>query len=157
MSICGLTKNALLMTVFMASAAIAAEPDQSMTNQDMGSMNMPSTSSGAVKKSAMGDGMMCGKPQQSKMGCCPMMAKMEDMGNSGGIFGPRVTPSMNLSEQDVRDYLAVQLDQLNNKRLKIGDVKADDRTITADIVTVDNSLVQRLGVDRRTGGIEYKN
>jgi hypothetical protein len=30
-------------------------------------------------------------------------------------------------------------------------------TITADIVTVDNSLVLRLKVDRHTGTIEYQN
>jgi hypothetical protein len=47
--------------------------------------------------------------------------------------------------------------RLNNKRLKIGDLKSDDGTITADIVTVDNSLVQRLKVDRHTGAIEYVN
>jgi hypothetical protein len=29
-------------------------------------------------------------------------------------------------------------------------------TITADIATVDNSLVQRLKVDRHTGAIEYQ-
>ena len=62
---------------------------------------------------------------------------------------------MNLSLDEVRDYLAVQLDHLNNKRLKVGDV--DDKTITADIVTLDNSRVQRPGVNRRTGGIDYRN
>jgi hypothetical protein len=30
---------------------------------------------------------------------------------------------------------------------QIGDVKADDGTMTADIVTIDNSLVQRLKVN----------
>jgi hypothetical protein len=72
----------------------------------------------------------------------------------GAVFGTRVTPMMNLSVEDVRGYLAVQLDRLNNKRLKIGDVKADDGNITADIVTLDNSLVQRLKVDRHTGAID---
>jgi hypothetical protein len=39
-----------------------------------------------------------------------------------------------------------------NPRLKLGDVKEKDAdTITADIVTVDNSLVQRFDVDRNTG------
>ena len=51
----------------------------------------------------------------------------------------------------------LQFDQLNNKRLKVGDVEADDRTITADIVTSDNSLVQAPRGDRHTGGIEYGN
>ena len=71
------------------------------------------------------------------------------------LFGARVTPMMNLSVEDVRSYLDWRIARLNNKRLKVGDVKADDGTIAADIVTVDNSLVQRLKVDRRTGAIEY--
>jgi len=64
---------------------------------------------------------------------------------------------MNLSVEDVRGYLALRLERLNNKRLKVGDLKADEKTITADIATVDNSLVQRLKVDRHTGAIEYEN
>jgi hypothetical protein len=78
-------------------------------------------------------------------------------GGMGAMFGSRVTPMMNLSAEDVRGYLTEQLDRLNNKRLKVGDIKADDGSITADIVTVDNSLVQRLKVDRHTGSIEYQN
>jgi hypothetical protein len=78
-------------------------------------------------------------------------------GGMGGLFGSRVTPMMNLSIDDVRGYLASQLEGLNNKRLKVGDIKSDDGTITADIVTVDNSLVQRLKVDRHTGAINYEN
>jgi hypothetical protein len=57
----------------------------------------------------------------------------------------------------VRGYLAVQLNRLNNKRLKLGDIKSDDGNITADVVTIENSLVQRLRVDRHTGAIEYQN
>lgn len=105
-----------------------------------------------------GPQMSNGLPMQ-KMGCCPMMGqgKMSERGSGAesGIFGSRVTPVMNLSLDEVRDYLAVQLDHLNNKRLKVGDV--DDKTITADIVTLDNSRVQRPGVNRRTGGIDYRN
>ena len=59
-------------------------------------------------------------------------------GGMGALFGSRVTPMMNLSVDDVRCYLAAQLDRLNNKRLKLGDIKADDGAITADIVTIDN-------------------
>ena len=78
-------------------------------------------------------------------------------GGMGAMFGSRVTQMMNLSAEDVRGYLPAQVDRLNNKRLKVGDIKADDGSITADIVTVDNSLVQRLKVDRHTGSIEYQN
>jgi len=45
-------------------------------------------------------------------------------------------------------WLAIQ----GNDRLKLGKVEAvDDDTITAEIVTVDGSLVQKLAVDRHTG------
>jgi hypothetical protein len=74
----------------------------------------------------------------------------------GGLFGKRVRPVMNLSVDDVRGYLAMRLEHLKNKRLKVGDVKSDDATITADVVTVDNSLVQQLKVDRHTGAIIYE-
>ena len=40
----------------------------------------------------------------------------------------------------------------DNPRLKVGEVKEKDAdTITADIVTKDNSLVERFIVDRHTG------
>ena len=103
------------------------------------------------------------------MGGCPMMGKMTGQGMGSGptqggtapgmaaLFGSRVTPMMNLSVDEVRTYLAAQLDRLNNKRLKVGDITSADGTITADVVTIDNSLVQRLKVDRHTGAIEYQN
>jgi hypothetical protein len=99
----------------------------------------------------MGRGMMMSPGMGSGM--------MGGDGRSGmsTLFGSRVRPVMNLSVDDVRGYLAMRLERLNNKRLKIGDLKSDDGTITADIVTVDNSLVQQLKVDRHTGAIDYVN
>jgi len=45
-----------------------------------------------------------------------------------------------------------------NPRLKVGEVKEKDAdTITADIVTLDNSLVQRFIVDRHTGALRQDN
>ena len=63
---------------------------------------------------------------------------------------------MNLSAEDVRGYLAVQIERLKNKRLKVGEIKVDDGAIIADVVTVDNSLVQRLKVNRHTRTIDYQ-
>ena len=84
---------------------------------------------------------------------------MEDGASSGmsSLFGSRITPVMNLSVDDVRGYLGLRLTRLNNKRLKVGDVKSDEDSVTAHIVTVDNSLVQRLKVNRHTAAIEYEN
>jgi hypothetical protein len=111
----------------------------------------------------MGGGMMgrMGEGRQGMMGMDPGMMRGRMMPGAtpsgmASMFGSRVTPMMNLSVEDVRGYLAVQLDRLKNKRLKIGDIKTDDGTITADIVTIDNSLVQRLKVDRHTGVIDYQ-
>jgi hypothetical protein len=120
-------------------------------------------------------------PQMQMMGGCPNTGNMMGQGMQGmgsgmmgsgmmgsgttqsstptsmsALFGSRVTPMMALSVEDVRGYLGVQLDRLNNKRLKLGDIRSDDGT-TADVVTLDNSLVQRLKVDRHTGAIEYQN
>ena len=81
-------------------------------------------------------------------------------GSTGGmssLFGSRVVPTMNLSVDDVRVYLTAQLDRLGNKRLKMGNINAEGGSITAEIVTIDNSLVQRMKVARSTGSIEYEN
>ena len=114
----------------------------------------------AVAQSTQGDadetgpGMMQG--HHGRMGQMGPGMMQGGMGTAAAPFGTRVTPMMNLSVEDVRSYLDAQLEHLNNKRLKVGDVKANDGTITADIVTVDNSLVQRLKINRRTGAIEYE-
>ena len=102
-------------------------------------------------------GMMQGR--QSMMG--PGMVRPEMIrggtGSMSSLFGSRVVPTMNLSVDDVRGYLTAQLDRLGNKRLKIGNINAEGGSITAEIVTVDNSLVQRMKVDRGTGNIDYEN
>ena len=106
-----------------------------------------------------GSGMMQGHHgRMEQMGPGMMQGGMMQggMGTAAAPFGTRVTPMMKLSVEDVRSYLDAQLEHLNNKRLKVGDVKANDGTITADIVTVDNSLVQRLKISPRTGAIEYE-
>jgi uncharacterized membrane protein len=57
-----------------------------------------------------------------------------------------------LTADQVRTDLERWLVQIGNPRLKIGNVtEKDSRTITADIVTVDNSLVEKIDIDRHTG------
>ena len=127
---------------------------------DQGGCPMMGGMMGQGKQGMMGQGTMGPGMMQGGMGPGMMQGGMGSgmmQGGMGALFGSRVTPMMNLSTEDVRGYLTVQLDRLNNKRLKVGDIKADDGAITADIVTVDNSLVQRLKVDRHTGLIEYQN
>ena len=146
----------LIAFAVMGSMALAQEQSQQGPTTDH-SAHHDQTGQQTEQPPMDGAPMTGGMMGQSKQGMCSGMMQ-GGMGSGGGaIFGSRVTPMMNLSVDDVRGYLAVQLDRLNNKRLKVGDIKSEDGTITADIVTVDNSLVQRLKVDRHTGIIEYQN
>ncbi len=63
-------------------------------------------------------------------------------------------PGHELTVDEARSGLERWIVQNGNPRLKLGNVgEKDDRTITAEIVTVDNSLVQKLDIDRRTGTV----
>ncbi len=117
-----------------------------------------------MMRDGMRDGMMGRHMGQRMMGRGMMGGRMMGYGMTGrartgmaSLFGMRVRPVMSLSVDDVRAYLQLRLNRLGNKRLKLGDTKeTDGDTITADIVTVDNSLVQQLKVDRHTGAITYQ-
>jgi hypothetical protein len=64
----------------------------------------------------------------------------------------RVRPAQHLTVDDVSHHFGHYLEQQGNERLKLGKVEQkDDNTITADIVTVDDSLVRRFEVDRHSG------
>ena len=82
------------------------------------------------------------------------------MGGNGPGYGPRgavqgdqnANQTLNLSTDDVKSRMERWLTWRGNARLKVGEVKEKDAdTITADIVTKDNSLVQRFIIDRHTG------
>lgn len=161
------TRTLLVASVIAAGAAVVTvEPAPA---QDMQGQMGPGMMQGGMGQQPSGQGMTQGRMGSDMM--CPMMRTGMTQGGMMGsgmmgsgmmhggmsaMFGSHVTPVMNLSVDDVRGYLASQLDRLNNMRLKVGDISSVDATITADIVTVDNSLVQRLKVDRHTGAITYE-
>jgi hypothetical protein len=111
----------------------------------------------------MGHGMM-GQTEPGMMGHHAMMGQGAGPGMMGqlgtgiggwsGLEGRRVVPMMQLSVDDVRIFLERYLESLGNARLKVGKVtEADNDTITAEILTVDDSLVETFAVDRHTGVI----
>jgi len=66
--------------------------------------------------------------------------------------GSATQPDLNLTVDQVKARMERWLAYQGNSHLKLGDVKEKDaNTITADIVTADNSLVQRFVIDRNTG------
>ena len=84
----------------------------------------------------MGHGMM---GRGGKSGCGP--------GATGGS-----PVDKELGVEDVTKILEGRLAWRGNDRLKVGKVEEkDEKTIIAEIVTVDDSLVKRLEFDRRTG------
>jgi hypothetical protein len=62
---------------------------------------------------------------------------------------------LELSVDSVKTHLDRWISWQGNPHLKIGDVKERDAdTIVADIVTKDNSLVQRFAINRHSGFLE---
>ena len=93
-------------------------------------------------------------------GCWGMMGP--NMMSGPGMWGRSGAGMMNgwgttwhdldLSTDNVKTYFDRWIAWQGNPHLKVGDVKAKDAdTIVADIVTKDNSLVQRFVVNRRNG------
>ena len=80
---------------------------------------------------------------------------MSHMGWESGFPWLRARLKGPLDEADIRRMMEAWLAQERNSRLKLGEItaKGDDH-FQADIVTNDNSLVQRFQVDRRTGAMQ---
>lgn len=84
-----------------------------------------------------GPGMMQGYGKGFGPGACQQGAQVLD------------TP---LTVDDVRAHIEQRLQWRGNDRLKVGEVKElDDKTIVAEIVTVDDSLVKKIQIDKATG------
>ena len=95
----------------------------------------------------VGPGMMMA-PGIMGQGMGPGMMGQGMMGQ--GMMGSQAWESLNVDavKVNLERWLAWQ----GNPRLKLGNVaEKDAATITAEIITVDNSLVEKIEVDRRTG------
>ena len=96
-----------------------------------------------------GPGMMGGGYGPGMMGYgCPGYDRSGVQGNQ----------NFNLTTDDVKTRMERWLALRDNPRLKLGDVKEKDaNSITADVVTKDNSLVDRFIVDRHTEFVRRDN
>lgn len=157
-----ISATAVAMALVVSAAPVAA--------QSYG----PGMMGGYGQCGMMGQGMMGGYGQSPMMGGCGMMGPgmmgqqgmmSGGQGMTGGQgmmghnmmgYGPGYyyggQANLNLTADTVKSYLGRMIAIQGNPRLKVGDVKEKDAdTIVADIVTKENSLVQRFNVDRRTG------
>ncbi|MFN3347357.1 peptidoglycan-binding domain-containing protein [Pseudorhodoplanes sp.] len=167
--------------VTVAGAAPAGQTAQAPTTPGMGPMmgrqmmqGMPQGTMGPGRTGPgmMGPGMMSGQmpmagamPMHQGMMMCPMMSGRmgQQPGMMGGMMGQDrgalglgvVTPSRNVSVDDVHDHFERLLQAQGNPRMKLGEIKdADKDTIVAEIVTTEGVLVDRFNVNRRSGAIQ---
>jgi hypothetical protein len=128
----------------------------------------PTMGPGVMGRGQMTPGMMgqMGPGMMGEMGP-GMMGQMHGMmgpGMQGGAMGPgmmspmgvlRVTPTVHITTDDVRHFLEHHLTQHGLEHLKVGEVTQTDRdTITADLVTTENSLAVRLLIDTHSGWVK---
>jgi hypothetical protein len=109
----------------------------------------------------MGQGMMGQMPMAGGMTMCPMMQMMGAnsgagmqamMGGDAMIYGMPQGNAEEMTPERVRTFLEKRLEQHGNPRLRLGEIaNAADGSITAEIVTVDGSLVQKLAFNRYPG------
>ncbi|TDQ78449.1 hypothetical protein A8950_3501 [Dongia mobilis] len=142
-----------------------------MMQRMMGQGGMPGMMGGMPDQSMPGGGMGSGMMGPSMMGqmstmdgmmMCPMMRMMTTgqaaksmlgtMENHGNLIGTPLSAPVQITEAQVRALLEQDLIRLGNPRLKLGEVAgAADGSITAEIVTLDGSLVQKLAFNRYPG------
>jgi hypothetical protein len=136
-----------------------------MMQRMMGQSGMSDLTTGTAGQGfaagAAGPGMMGQMPMAGMM-MCPMMrmtmsgqAGMGMLGKSGGqgmLLGTPLGAPEEMTEDRVRALLEQQLTSLGNPRLRLGEIgSASDGSITAEIVTVEGSLVQKLAFNRYPG------
>ena len=154
-----------------AAAATGGMPDMGMMTpemmQMMQMMEHMMDQGGMAGQGMTQDGMTPGMSAQGQMPMagmmmCPMMQMMmggrAGMGMPGMMTGPGILYGMpygtpeEMTVERVRTLLEQDLTQHGNPRLKLGEVAtAADGSITAEIITVDGSLVQKLVFNRYPG------
>ncbi len=113
-----------------------------------------------MPEGGMGQGMTGQMPMAGGMMMCPMMQMMgarsgmdmQSMMGAAMLYGMPHGNAEEMTPERVRTFLEQRLEQHGNPRLKLGEIaSAADGSITAEIVTVDGSLVQKLAFNRYPG------
>ena len=152
-----------LPAAVVAAVVIAGAPGVGVGHSALAHGVVVGPGSGQSGVPMMGQGMGHGMMGQG-MGH-GMMGQGIGHGMMGGDTMPggqgttgRVTPDVHVTVEDARHFFGHQLTAWGNQRLKLGKVgEKDEDTITADIVTLDDSLVQRYAIDRHTGVVRAAN
>ncbi len=107
----------------------------------------------ALAATALATGIAIAQPSGPGYGMGPgMMGSGMGYGRDCPFAGDQAAVDAKLTVAKVKTLLEAKLIRQGNERLKVGKVvEKDAKTITAEIVTVDGSLVQTLEIDKATG------
>ena len=155
-----------LTLALLAVSAMATSPALA----DMGGTSKSDESHQAIHQSMHGNAsssMMEGSMMGNHHGMMASMMPGNHHAMSAMIHGAQGTRNVDcpyvaqtdrdLSADDARDILEAHLVWRGNKRLKIGKVEASgDEAFTAEILTIDNSLVELITINKNTGAMSRK-
>lgn len=157
-------KSKAILSAIVLSTALTATGGVSAHSAN----NQPPSASGNMSKGSgmMNDATTQNMMQQNTQNMMPQYKRdgnskmpMQGMGH-GMMMGngyhnfQSSSVDRNFSSDDVRKILEGHLVWMGHKRLKTGDIKAqEDGTLLADITTIDGSLVMRIEVDPKTGAM----
>ena len=150
-------KRSLIVIATVATLGVIAL-GTSLTLADPGDEGRPGWGPGMMR--GYGPGMMGGYGHGA--------GRMGGYGPGAGWMGYGMGPAANagvqcpgyaaaanadpLSLEDAQKIVQQRLAWMGNDRLKVGKVEAKgDTAFTAEIVTLDNSLVEKVEIDRKTG------
>ena len=105
--------------------------------------------------SGSGPGWMRQGPRQGRSGGPGWMHRGPGVGLGFNPCGqlPGKPAGVKLTKEKAETLVKQQLARLGNPNLKLGSVKEEATRFTAEIVTKENSLVDRLQIDKETGFI----
>lgn len=156
----------LAAAAMIAAASIGAAPALSQQGQGQDNQQMQNRMHGQMGPRAGMRGQMSGNMRGGMMG--PMMGRMMQMMQGSRMMMGPMGPAMmmhqgrpsgdSLTADEARRIADGLLAWQGNDRLKLGEVtEQDDDTILIEILTVDDSLVQRIAMDRTSGMIRPVN
>ena len=136
-----------MMQMMMRMMRQGMMPEGMMPESMMEQRGMPGMMRQGMPRQGMGEGM--------GQGMGPGMMGQMRMGMPGGdpllYRSPPLAPEEMTAER-VRELLEQRLDYHGNPRLQLGEIEeSPDGSITAEIVTTDGSLVQKLAFNRYPG------
>ncbi len=133
-----------------------------MRTASQGMMGQGMMGQGMMGQGAMGQGM-AGHGMMPISGAGAMMPGIQSgvpnmMGALGAIYGMAGENQKEMTPERVRTWLETRLEWHGNPRLQIGEIgKAADGSITAEIITIDGSVVQKLAFNRYPGLVRQIN